>query len=96
MGGLMWNYRVIKKGEEFGLYEVFYNDEGEISAHAESPDLVGESMEDLLASLSLMKKDILRTMNERDRILEFDKIEFKPFCDEEDKTEYPFDQNDLP
>ena len=73
------------------MYEVFYNDEGEISAHAENPDLVGESMEDLLAQLSMMKKDILRTMNEPDRVLEFDKIKFHPFCDdEEDKTEYPF------
>lgn len=77
----MWNYRVIRKGEEYGLYEVFYNDEGEISAHAENPDLVGESMEDLLAQLSMMKKDILRTMNDPDRVLEFDKIEFKPFED---------------
>ncbi len=81
MGRLMWNYRVIRKGEEYGLYEVFYNDKGEISAHTENPDLVGESMEDLLAQLSMMKKDILRTMNDPDRVLEFDKIEFKPFED---------------
>tara|TARA_E500000331_G_scaffold45258_1_gene38014 strand:+ start:113 stop:346 length:234 start_codon:yes stop_codon:yes gene_type:complete len=77
----MWNYRVIKKEGSYGLYEVFYNDEGEISAHAENPDLVGDSMEGLLAQLSMMKKDILRTMNEPDRVLEFDKIEFKPFED---------------
>lgn len=75
----MWNYRVIRKGEEYGLYEVFYNDKGEISAHAENPDLVGDSMEDFLAQLSMMKKDILRTMNEPDRVLEFGKITFHPF-----------------
>jgi len=75
----MWNYRVIRKGDEYGLYEVFYNDKGKISAHAENPDLVGESVEDLLASLSNMKKDILRTMNEPDRVLDFGKIEFSDF-----------------
>ena len=77
----MWNYRVIRKGEEYGLYEVFYNDEGEISAHAENPDLVGDSVEDLLKSLHLMEKDIRRAIDDPGRILEFDKIEFKPFED---------------
>jgi len=75
----MWNYRVIKKGEEYGLYEVFYNEDGEISAHAENPDLIGESLEDLRAQLSMMKKDILRTMNEPDRVLDFGKIDFSEF-----------------
>jgi hypothetical protein len=75
----MWNYRVIRKGEEYGLYEVFYNEEGKISAHAENPDLVGESVEDLLAQVSMMKKDILRTMKEPDRVLEFGKVEFSEF-----------------
>ena len=86
----MWNYRVIRNKEAYGLYEVFYNNEGEIAAHAENPDLVGESVEDLLASLELMKKDIQRTLDDPDRVLEHGKIKFHPFCDEDDKTEYPF------
>ena len=71
MGRLMWNYRVIRKGEEYGLYEVFYNDEGEISAHAESP-ILSVSMEDLLAQLSMMKRHSSNG-NDPDRVLEFDR-----------------------
>ena len=26
----MWNYRIIKKEDNYGLYEVFYNDKGNI------------------------------------------------------------------
>ena len=75
----MWNYRVIKNKETYGLYEVFYNNEGEIAAHAENPDLVGESVEDLLASLALMKMDVLKHMDDPDRVLEMGEIEFKSF-----------------
>lgn len=92
----MWNYRVIRKGEEFGLYEVFYNDDGEISAHSEKPDLVGESVEDLMSGLALMQEDLQRTIDDPERILEHGKIKFHPFCDDEDREVYPFDQNDLP
>mgnify|MGYP000312376618 CR=1 FL=1 len=86
----MWNYRVIRKGDEYGLYEVFYNDDGEISAHSEKPDIVGESVEDLMSGLSLMQKDIQRTIDDPERILEYGKIKFHPFCDEEDRELYPF------
>tara|TARA_R110002020_G_scaffold232514_1_gene444049 strand:- start:157 stop:393 length:237 start_codon:yes stop_codon:yes gene_type:complete len=75
----MWNYRVIRNKEAYGLYEVFYNNEGEIAAHAENPDLVGESVEDLLASLALMKMDVLKHLDDPDRVLDMDKIEFKSF-----------------
>ena len=47
----MWNYRIIKKENDHGLYEVFYNDDGKISAHTDKPILVEESPEDLLNSL---------------------------------------------
>ena len=54
----MWNYRIIQtKPEEYGLYEVIYNDDGDISAHTENPEVIGESPEDLLLSLRLMLDD---------------------------------------
>ena len=53
----MWNYRIIKDGETYGLYEVFYNEEGEIALHSENPDVVGESVDEIIKSLELMLGD---------------------------------------
>jgi len=50
----MWNYRIIKDKDTYGLYEVMYNDDGEICAHSENPEIIGESPEDLLDTLQLM------------------------------------------
>ena len=44
----MWNYRIIKDKDTYGLYEVIYNDDGEILAHSEEPEVFGESAEDLV------------------------------------------------
>ena len=85
----MWNYRIIKKEvngkpDEYGLYEVFYNDNKEISAHAESPELVAESAEELISSLRLMLDDAQKSYYE---ILNHGEIEFSPFYDEKDLSE---------
>ena len=53
----MWNNRIIKDGDTFGLYEVFYNDKGEIFAHAEEAEIYGESVDDIIKSLEFMLKD---------------------------------------
>ena len=37
----MWNYRIIKDKELFGLHEVMYNDDGKIFAHTEKPEITG-------------------------------------------------------
>tara|TARA_Y100000310_G_C20446480_1_gene698670 strand:- start:231 stop:536 length:306 start_codon:yes stop_codon:yes gene_type:complete len=90
----MWNYRIIKDGETYGLYEVFYNDDGEISAHSENPEVVGESVEDIKSSLELMLKDVKKNFSsffplvvDEEKILEKDKIEFKDLYDPEEKLE---------
>jgi hypothetical protein len=76
----MWNYRVIKKDDCYGLYEVFYNDYGEISAHDESPTIIGESVDDLTKYLEMMSSDLKKY---KDMILEHGEIDFSPFSDEE-------------
>jgi hypothetical protein len=90
----MWNYRIIKDGETYGLYEVFYNDDGEISLHSENPEVVGESVEDIKGSLELMLKDVKKNFSsffplvvDEEKILEKDKIEFKDLYDPEEKLE---------
>ena len=86
----MWNYRIIKrevKGQpdQYGLFEVFYNDEGKISAHAEEPELVDESPEELLTTLRLMLDDAQKSYY---KILKYNEIEFAPFCSEEEMEEF--------
>ena len=83
----MWNYRIIKDKDSYGLYEVIYNDDGEICAHSEEPEIVGESPKDLLDTLELMVHDVKRHINEDKKILELNKIEFFKFCDDLDKSE---------
>jgi hypothetical protein len=79
----MWNYRIIKnKDESYGLYEVIYNDKGEISAHSEDSEVIGESPEDILQTLRLMLDDANKSYY---NILEAEKIEFAPLNEEEEK-----------
>jgi hypothetical protein len=78
----MWNYRIIKnKDNSYGLYEVIYNDEGEITAHSENAELYGESPEDIMQTLRLMLDDANKSYY---NILESEKIEFAPMYDEEE------------
>lgn len=81
----MWNYRIIKnKDNSYGLYEVIYNDDKEISAHSENSEIIGESPEDILQTLRLMLDDANKSYY---NILEYDKIKFAPLCDEDEKSE---------
>ena len=90
----MWNYRIIQtKPEEYGLYEVIYNEDGDISAYTENPEVIAESPEDLLVSLRLMLDDANKSYH---NILEADKIEFAPLCNESDladSIEYKFTED---
>ena len=93
----MWNYRVIARDHngvtEYGLYEVFYNDDGEISAHAETPEVVGDSVDELSKSLMLMVLDLEKHMVDDSLVLEHGSIDFKPMCDDDpdDFVEYQFE-----
>ena len=47
----------------YGLYEVIYNDEGEISAHTEEPEVIADTPEELIESLEIMLKRGLEQWN---------------------------------
>lgn len=83
----MWNYRIIKDKETYGLYEVMYNDDGEICAHGEKPEMIGESPTDLLDTLELMIHDVNKHIIDGDKILDLNKIKFSEFCKDMDKSE---------
>ena len=77
----MWNNRIIRDGDTFGLYEVFYNDKGEIFAHSEEAEMYGESVNDIIKSLELMLKDAKKHQGTKGNatismVLEKDKIVF--------------------
>lgn len=80
----MWNYRIIKDKDTYGLYEVMYNDDGEIFAHSENAEVIGDSPEDLLHTLRLMLDDANKSYY---NVLEADKIKFAPIYDEKDLSE---------
>lgn len=94
----MWNYRIIKDGETYGLYEVFYNEEGEIALHSENPDIIGESVNEIIKSLELMLGDAKKHQgsDKMDNILvlEKDEIEFKDLIDPNEKM-ITYDIDDL-
>ena len=83
----MWNYRIIKNKDTYGLYEVMYNDDGEICAHSENPEIIGESPTDLLDTLELMIHDVNKHIIDGDKILDLNKIKFSEFCKDMDKSE---------
>lgn len=88
VGNKMWNYRIIKREvegqpDQYGLFEVMYNDDKQISAHAEEAEITCESPEEIIESLSIMLSDAIRC-KELNNTLTYDKIEFFPFCDEKD------------
>lgn len=85
----MWNYRIIKhkseNGEDqYGLFEVMYNDDGEIFAHTEEAEVVGETSEDLLQTLRLMLDDAQKSYY---NILEYGKIKFAKPCEDYGEAE---------
>ena len=88
----MWNYRIIHydsdKGmglkNHYGLYEVMYNDRGQITAHTEEPELLAETPEELIEYLEMMLRDAKKY---KDYILDYKTIKFAPMCDEDEKSE---------
>ena len=94
----MWNYRIIKDGDTYGLHEVFYNEKGEIALHSENPDVIGESVDEIIKSLELMLGDAKKHQgsDKMDNILvlEKDEIEFKDLYDPNEKM-IAYDIDDL-
>ena len=83
----MWNYRIIKDKKSYGLYEVMYNDDGEIFAHSEEPEIIGASPRELLATLKLMLGDVKEHVIDGKEILELNKIKFAKPCEDFDEVE---------
>lgn len=88
----MWNYRIIKRGDSYGLYEVMYNDEGEIFAHSEDPELESYTPEELIQTLNMMLEDANKS---KKNILTYNEIKFAKPCEDYDKgQEITFEELD--
>jgi len=80
----MWNYRIIKRKNSYGLYEVMYNDDGEIFAHSEEAEVIAESPEELIETLNMMLSDANKS---KENILIYDQIKFAKPCEDFDESE---------
>jgi len=80
----MWNYRIIKRKNSYGLYEVMYNDDGEIFAHSEEAEVIAESPEELIETLNMMLADANKS---KENILIYDQIKFSKPCEDFDESE---------
>lgn len=86
----MWNYRIIKHNEKnYGLHEVIYNDNNEISAYTEQPQESAETPFELIQHLGIMLTDGIKSL---DNIIDKNNIEFAPLYDEEEEDFDEFEQ----
>ena len=54
---MAWNYRVVRKGEELGIYSVYYYEDGSIRGISLEPEtVVSYSVEDIEDVLDLMRE----------------------------------------
>ena len=67
---------------DYGLYETFYNKEGEICGHDKVPTIVGDSVEEIQKTLEMMVNDVNRF---KDNVLEGDQIKFASFYDDSEE-----------
>ena len=62
---MTWNYRVVNKNGNFGIYEVYYDENGKANAWSQDPmDPYGESLEELKADLKRMMMALERPLFE--------------------------------
>ncbi len=62
---MTWNYRVIRHRERkhgldhtwYGLHEVYYNSRGKMYLWAPEPEVIGDSVKDLVGGLAAMLRD---------------------------------------
>lgn len=57
---MTWNYRIVKSNEGFSVYEVFYDENGELNGITKDPILgfYCETPDDILEELEIIKKAI--------------------------------------
>ena len=73
---MTWDYRIVKDPKEdwFGIYEVFYNEEGIPSPSSEKPERVqGENVKEIRGVLKRMKRALdLPILEDKDFVGKFD------------------------
>lgn len=78
---MVWNYRVIENDKMFYIHEVYYNDNGDITAISEDPmHPHGETLEELKNDM----KYFLQAFNRP--VLKKDEIKFAPMNGLENKS----------
>lgn len=76
---MVWNYRIIEHDRMFYIHEVYYNDNGDITAISEDPmHPHGETLEELKNDLEYFRQAFIRP------ILKKEKIKFAPMDGVED------------
>jgi hypothetical protein len=66
---MTWNYRVIENEGMFHIYEVYWNDKGEITAISEDPIApAGETLEELREDLKYYQQAIKRPILKKEEI----------------------------
>jgi len=86
----MWNYRIIKDKNSYGLYEVIYNDAKEICAHTEKAELSSDSVDNLIKYLEMMLSDAIKS---KEDVLEIGGIKFAPISEDEKEDSHEIDFN---
>ncbi len=57
----MWNYRIVKKENVYGIHEAFYDSDGKIEAITENAvNPHGETKDDLIEDLDLMLRAVFK------------------------------------
>ena len=85
---MSWNYRVIKKDDEFGIHEVFYNKRGEICLISDDQIApYGKEIEELRGDVNKMTDAFGKP------VLVYDEIQFGPTDNEGDNIENDVDWN---
>ncbi len=96
---MSWNYRVIKRLQDIpggqgkrwyysGIYEVYYNSDGDICLISEEPIApIGSNFEELRGKMNHMLSALGKP------VLDYDKIEFAPMDEDGDNTENNVDWN---
>ena len=76
---MSWNYRVIQHKDYFGLHEVFYNDDHSIVAYVETPEVIGDTIDEIKSTLNMMLSDF-----EKAPILVEGEFEVVGFCSDKE------------
>jgi hypothetical protein len=58
---MTWEYRVMQRGEEFQIFEVYYCDDGSVRGYSSEPVMLcGDSLEELKENCELFSKAVLK------------------------------------